>query len=126
MNPFLAEIYAQTGGMIHKHKITYNGVEVVFHVKELVASEVTKLYAPINTEDEAAKAVAMQELPARLIAAMACDADGKPLFTEEEAAALPNALAMPIRDRGLKANGLAGEEGKKKDEAPKVDAQGKA
>lgn len=94
------------GSPVVSRDVQYRGKTKALHFRELSAGEAEDLFLGLSNDPKASKG-----LRARMIAACVCDADGKPLMNEAEAARLPNAFSAALQAICIDVNGLS-EEGK--------------
>ena len=122
MNPFLEKVFEKAGLPIRKRSVEYNGTTIEFHVRELSADTIFKMYEGVNeAKNDKDKLKESRKLQSAILARMVCDEKGEPMFTEEQAndPEFPRVLSDAIREQALRVNGLW------KDEPEKVDATGK-
>lgn len=89
------------GNPVVSRDVKYRGKSKAMHFRELSAGEAEDLFLGIGSDPKASKG-----LRARMIAACACDAEGRPLMDEAEAAKLPNAFSAELQAICIEVNGL--------------------
>ena len=122
MNPFLEKVFEKAGLPIRKREVDYNGEKIEFHVRELSADTIFKMYEGVNeAKNDKDKLKESRKLQSAILAKMICDDKGEPLFTDEQAndPDFPRVLSDAMREAALRVNGLW------KDEPEKVDVAGK-
>lgn len=90
------------GNPVVSRSVEYRGKTKPMHFRELSAGEAEDLFLGLSADPKASKG-----LRDRMIAACVCDAEGKPLMDEAEAAKLPNAFSTVLQSICIEVNGLS-------------------
>ena len=117
---FLHDIQDFIGQQFQARDIAYKGKTKTFHFRELDAGEAEELFSVFNGLDDKQRAIKSKGFRNKVLAKILCDDAGASNLTPDEAARIPNQLAIQLQKAALEVNGLDtdtdgkadGEEGK--------------
>lgn len=91
------------GEEVQQHPVTLGGKTVVRHFRQISDAEAREIFKPVPDEDDEARTLRLMR---GLVAASLCDAQGVPVGTPDEAAALPLRLRQELFVIAGRVNGI--------------------
>ena len=103
---FLNDIQDFIGQQFQDRDIEYKGKTKKFFFRELDAGEAEELFSVFNGLDDKQRAIKSKGFRNKVLAKILCDAAGASTLTAEDAARIPNQLAIQLQKAALEVNGL--------------------
>ena len=91
------------GEEVQQHPVTLGGKTMLCYFRQITDGEARDIFKPVPGEDNEARTLRLMR---GLVAASVCDADGKPVSTPDEAAALPLRLRQELFVIAGRVNGI--------------------